>query len=428
MGIIQNIPAPSNYDSPLSGNQTQNLAEILAGIDDGPLLARLNDYRWTGRKGYPPVAMWRAVLVKYLLRVPYARDFLAQLRAQRPLRRLCGFRERVPSDATFSRFQTRLALHQELVAQALTAATVAIGEAIEQLREDGLLPTGAPKPCRVVAIDSTDIEAFGSPRREPVKDPDARWGHRTPKSGSSAASDEIFYGYKLHATCDAYYGFPIAWDVLPANAGDSPRLPPLMDQAAERLPDMPARLLLADRGYDALSNYRYLDARRILSVIHLRNTDKEGLYSTKGRPYCVGGKEMTYIRTDRGKGHLFRCTDPECPARTRSPWLGRRCPQEHYETWEGDLLRKVGRLPRAGRRWRRLYKRRTVIERMFSSMKRSRLLDRHFALNLARMRFHVGMSLLAYQATMLARLRAGEYVERLNMRVGWPAPVVALAA
>ena len=426
MGIIPLIPQLRHHKSPLSTTEPQDIGRILDGLDAEPLLERLNDYRWTGRKGYPPEAMWRAVLAKYLLRIPYARDLLAQLRASRPLRRLCGFREAVPSEATFSRFVSRLNQHQELVSQALTSVTAAIGTAIERLKEDGLLPAGAPSPGRVVAVDSTDIEAFGNHRRKTLKDPDARWGHRTPKNGGS---DEFFYGYKLHATCDAYYGFPLSWEVLPANANDSPRLPPLMDQQADKFPGMPARYLLADRGYDALSNYRDLDRRGIFSVIHIRDTDKNGLYSVKGRPYCAGGQEMEYIRSDKGQGHLFRCPDAaDCPLATRSPWLGRRCPQEHHETWEGDLLRRVGRLARAGRRWRRLYKRRTVIERMFGSLKRSRLLDAHCALSIARMRLHVALSLLTYAGTMLARLRAGLYAERLNMRVGWPMPAARAIA
>ena len=96
MGIIPTYTQPRHYKSPLSNDQTQDIAEILNGIYDETLLDRLNDYRWTGRKGYPPVAMWRAVLVKYLLRIPYARDLLAQLRASRPLRRLCGFSPNPP--------------------------------------------------------------------------------------------------------------------------------------------------------------------------------------------------------------------------------------------------------------------------------------------------------------------------------------------
>ncbi len=299
----------------------QDIERVFDAIDDGPLLARLNYYRWTGRKGYTPAAMWRAVLLKYLLRFRHTRVLIAQLRASRQLRRLCGFRDAVPSESTFSRFIGRLTKHQDLVEQALISVINHICEALAQLKDDGLIPSNAPQPGRMVAIDSTDIQAHGSPRRETPADPDARWGHRSPKSGSGVADGELFYGYKLHATCDAYYGFPLSWEILPANANDSPRLPPLMDQLAANFPDRPARYLMADRGYDAMSNYQYLDDRRIFSVIHIRNTDKNGIYSTKGRPYCAGQQEMEYIRTDRGKGHLFRCPEGGCELLNLSPWL-----------------------------------------------------------------------------------------------------------
>ena len=384
-----------------------------------PCLARLDYYRWTGRRGYRQQAMWRAVLLKYLLGFRHTRVLIAQLRASRQLRLLCGFRDAVPSESTFSRFIGRLTQHQDLVEQALISVINHICEALAQLKDDGLIPSNAPQPGRMVAIDSTDIQAYGSPRREIPADPDARWGHRTPKSGSGVADGELFYGYKLHATCDAYYGFPLSWEILPANANDSPRLPPLMDQLAANFPDRPARYLMADRGYDAMSNYQYLDDRRIFSVIHIRNTDKNGIYSTKGRPYCAGQQEMEYIRTDRGKGHLFRCPEGGCELLNLSPWLGRRCPQEHHETWKGDLLRRVGRLPRAGRRWRLLYRRRGSVERMFSSLKRSRLLIDHSCRNIRRVRQHAGLSLLTYAGSMLARLLAGDYQGMRDMSVEW---------
>lgn len=40
-----------------------------------------------------------------------------------------------------------------------------------------------------------------------------------------------------------------------------------------------------------------------------------------------------------------------CPLRHSAPWLGQRCGGQHYETWDGDNLRRVGRLARASRRW-----------------------------------------------------------------------------
>lgn len=413
---------------PRSSPYPQDIQPIFDAIDDAPLLAQLDDYRWTGRKGYNPQSMWRAILVKYLLRLRYVRDLIAQLKASRPLRRLCGFREAVPSESSFSRFLRRLEQHNDLVEQALNAAANSVGDVLAELKADGLLPDKAPDPGRAVAIDSTDIPAYGNPRRKVLADPDARWGYRTPKSGIKDAGPELFYGYKLHAVCDAYYGTPLAWDLLPANVGDSPQLPPLADQLTANFPDLSPRYFLADRGYDALTNYQYLDRRRILAVIHIRNTDKDGPYSTKGRPSCLGQQEMEYVRTDKGKGHLFRCPEGGCHLKDQSPWLGQRCPSEHYEDWKGDRLRKVGRLPRAGRLWRRMYRRRPIVERMFSSLKRSRTLAEHSCLDIRRMRLHVSLSLLTYTGSMLARLLAGDYQGMLDMAVRRPSDTWARAA
>ena len=410
----------------------QDIRRIFDAINDGPLLARLNHYRWTGRKGYTPAAMWRAVLLKHLLRLRYTRDLIAQLRASRHLRRLCGFRDAVPSESTFSRFYARLADHQDLVDQALTTVSAAIGDALAQLKEEGRLPADAPNPGQAVAMDSTDIPAFANPRRSIPSDADAVWGHRTPKSNQDAKGS-LFYGYKLHATCDAYYGTPLSWCVLPANANDAPQLPPLMDQLAANFPRQPARFLMADRGYDGMPNYRYLDERRINAVIQLKDTDKSGLYDVSGRPSCIGGRPMRYVRTDRGKGHLFRCNPDDgdgCPLKDSAPWLGARCASQHHETWGGDLLRRVGRLPRASRRWARLYNLRASVERMFGSLKRSRLLAQHSCYGLRRVRLHVALSLLTYAGSMLARLLAGDVAHIRDMSVNWtpPAPDYAVAA
>ena len=410
-------------------NTAQAIGCVLSVIDADDLLDRLDDYRWTGRKGYSSDAMWNAILVKYLLHLRYVRDLIALLHANRPLRRVCGFRDTVPSESTFSRFYARLAQHQDLVDQTIATASHVISVALANDITEGKLPPKSPDPGRVIAIDSSDIPAFAAiSRHRSSVDPDAAWGHRTPKNTiSDPDKGELFFGYKIHALCDAYYGFPITWTILPANAHDSPQLPDLMDSMVAEYPYLPTRYVLADRGYDSLSNYRDIDSRRnvydrrLLSVILMRNTDRNGIYSVHGRPYCLGKQEMEYVRTDKGKGHLFRCPDGGCALKTEKPWLG-PCRQEHHENWQDDRLRKVGRLPRASRRWANLYKRRTVIERMFSSLKRSRLMDDCRYLGMAKTCLHVALSILTYSATMMVRVLEGDYRGMRNMALDWMTP------
>lgn len=128
--------------------------------------------------------MWRAILVKYLLRLRCTRDLIAQLRASRQLRRLCGFRDAATSEYTFSRFIARLVQHHDLVYQAVISVANTIGDALALLKDDGLLllPADTPKFGRTAAIDSTDISAYANPRRTVLRDTKARLGYRTAKA------------------------------------------------------------------------------------------------------------------------------------------------------------------------------------------------------------------------------------------------------
>lgn len=201
--------------------------------------------------------------------------------------------------------------------------------------------------------------------KRPYGDQDARWGNPTDPDARDGKG--MFYGYKLHLICDSNYGVPLAHEVLPTNRNDPPTLPCLMDQVEAKHPCLKMRYPTADKGYDALSNYRHLDRRGIVPVIPLRNTDKEGLYDQKGRPLCFGNKPMEYVGTDPDKGHLFRCRQQGCHLKNRVG-MTRYCDIECYETLKGDALLKVGQLPRTTRRWKRLYKRRTSVERAFRSL------------------------------------------------------------
>ena len=351
-------------------------------------------------------------MTKYLLGLRYYPELVERLRSNHTIRDLCGFEDTVPNISIVCRFFRRLTNHLGLVEQAIHRLVDRIAEAVNQHKEPKQPPVG-----HALAIDSTDIEGWVDVQKKPYSDPEARWGVRT--NADAPDGIEYFYGYKLHLICDAIYGVPLSYEVLPANASDSPTLPGLVDQIAERHPGLKPRYLIADRGYDGLPNYEHLDNVRIIAVIPLRNTDKEGLYDQQGRPQCFGGKPMEYIRTDPKKGHLFRCREKGCRLKNRVG-MTRYCDIEYHETLEGDALRKVGRLVRTTRRWKRLYRKRTSVERAFRSLKHSRLLNQHQFRGLAKLRLHASLALLTYCATMLARVRAGELDEMRTMRVRVP--------
>ena len=409
----------THLDSTASGDRPQAaksgygfLASIMDGIDDEELLTTLQEIRHTGRPGYPFRSMWRAWLAKYILSIRYNVDLVARLHSSARLREVCGFDGPVPSESTFCRFFSRLADFQPLVEQCLVAVTDRIGAKL-------------PNFGKIVAADASVFPTYGNPDRKtaqgnPCGDMDSKWGFKNSVRTKEKEEVEWCFGYKMHAIADALYGIPLGFVLTPANTNESPLLPEVVRKAQAAYKHLKPRFLLADRQYDSDNNFRFLYKRKITPVIHIRKPSNNrelhrGIYSPRGSPTCQGGKEMQYISTDHDTGHhLFRCPEGGCPLKSKKG--------VHYcadEIWEdpADEPRIVGTLPRASPLWRRLYRKRWSIERMFRSLKHSRNLDQHCFRGMRKVLLHSTLSMLTYSATALARLNAGDGKRMRLMRV-----------
>ena len=120
--------------------------------------------------------------------------------------------------------------------------------------------------------------------------------------------------------------------------------------------------------------------------------------------------------TDTERGHLFRCVKGGCKLNKRT-LFPLYCEGEMWIKPEGKALRVIGKIARCTKRWKELYKLRQTVERFFSSAKRSRLLNGQQYLTIGGVDMHTAMSVLSYGATILARLRLGDYERKGHMRV-----------
>jgi len=372
-------------------------------------LAQIKLSRRNTRPGYPPRAMFRAVCLKYLLNERFTVGFIEHLKTSPKLAELCGFSGAIPSEATFSRFIKKLfKLNTDLT----------IAEMVDRLQAK------LPGLGDDVAVDSTDIEAHANPNRTVVRDPDAAWGTRTTKAASKSKSKtEYFFGYKMHALNDAKYGVPIAHIILPGNKNDMPQLAPLVRKAQQTHPWLKPKHLLADRGYDSLANHKLAIKHGIIPIIHIRKPSTadglyESLYNKDGFPVCNRKTPMEFLGTDPTTGHhLFRCPPAGCALKAKSNGAMRYCDISMMAEDPMNNPRVLGIVARASPEWRALYARRQVIERMFGSMKRMRLLDKHQYLQRRKIETHIGLSVLTYLATMMARVRAGDITRLRHMRI-----------
>ena len=274
----------------------------------------------------------------------------------------------------------------------------------------------------IVAVDSTIFPSYSNPNRSVVSDPDARWGVKH-SARAKEGGKEWGWGYKLHLLTDVTFGTPLALIVTPAHRGDTTVLPLLVRKALESHPWLNITHLVADRGYDSAANHRFLVDRDITPVIHIRSSSNgglhQGIYTTMGAPTCLGKLEMEYVRTDLETGHhLFRCPLEGCHLIEKGTKPLRHC---DHEVWEDPMvnLRVVGTMSRLSPEWKRIYRLRMGIERTFRFLKHSRGLEQHCARGMKKILLQATLSVLTYQATIMARLRVGDVsgMRRMTVRV-----------
>ena len=306
---------------------------------------------------------------------------------------MCGISE-MPHRSTFNRFLTRLSNHQDLVDQALAALT-------NQLK--AALPGFGEK----IAIDSTTIRTHSSPNRPLISDPEASWTAKT--HGGNQNSKEWYFGYKQHMAVDATYGLPIVQYTTTARRSDSPELPKLLEKAASTHDWFAPTHVMADRGYDAMTNYTTAQKIGAIPIIAIRSLPKkqlrEGIYTDNGVPTCVGKLPMDYVRSDPAQGHLYQCPPTGCHLKGRKGMAN--CLDQVWENRK-DNPRLFGPIRRGSQEWRDLYGLRQSVERTFKSLKQSRCLESHCIRGLKKISLHATLSTLSLQATAVHRLLAGQ--------------------
>ena len=369
-------------------------------IDPNWVLELLGQYRnGRGRKGYSLEAFWRATLAGYILNVGSTAELRRRLRDDDKLRALCGF-SRVPHHTAFYRFNGRLAENFMAVGAAFKDITLKIGQLLPDFGAD-------------VALDSTVVRSHSNPRKPIISDPDASWTAKSSKKNKKGEiKKEWHWGYKLHLVADAKYGLPLNAHLTSARESDSTEMLRLIFNTNYMYPGWIPDSVSADKGYDSTVNYVYLEAMESAPIIPIRKLPPasttqlyEGIY-TKDALTCVGGEPMKYVRSDPKDPlrHLFRCASEGCRLKNRKGVL--YCKDE---TWaKADNPRYLGSVLRSDPKWKRLYRMRQSVERVFKSLKESRRLERHYIRGLRKTWLHAWFSMLAFQATALFCIRRGE--------------------
>ena len=368
----------------------KTLREFLAAIPDAKLLQSLRVARGKGRDDYPVQVLWGVVLLRIALRHVYTEACLAELRRNEGLRRLIGIEseDQVPRAWNISRFEDTLGQepHRTLLKEVFDEMLKRLGRAVPDLG-------------RHTAGDSTGLSARrkldrGARQEEQEGLPQASGGRKEYTDDEGTVTRVVeWFGFKLHLLVDVKHEVSLAYEITDTKAGDGETLPAVLAQAQANLPAERLETLAYDKAADTQEVHRVLSREGIKPVIQNRRLWKDEpermlpghdgnsnvVYDEAGTVYCYDRVSQPIVR------HPMAYIGYEPDRET----LKYRCPAKH-EGWTCPMselcnagkaygrtvrvnrevdLRRFPALPRATKKFERMYKGRTAVERVNGRLK-----------------------------------------------------------
>ena len=368
----------------------KTIQQLLEVIPDQPLLDSLRVARGKGRDDVPVRVAWGVLVLSVALRHPTIEACLAELRRNESLRRLIGIEseDAVPQKWNLSRFLDRMGREPHLSHLHGIFDTMI-----------GRLGSAVPDLGRHTAGDATSLNA----RRKRSKHADAEEREGLPQAsgGRKEYTDDTgkvskvveWFGFKLHLLVDVRHEVSLAYKITDTKAGDGETLPAVLCEAQANLPEGRIETLAYDKAADTNDVHALLSKNHIRAVVQNRSLWKDHqeemlpghdgnsnvVYDEAGTVHCYDRvsqpmvrHKMSYIGYEPARETIkYRCPAMhegwECPMSARCN-AGKKYGMTVRVPREIDLCRFPA-VPRATKKFERLYKGRTAVERVNARLK-----------------------------------------------------------
>jgi hypothetical protein len=368
----------------------RTIKELLASLPDGKLLNSLRTARGKGRNDYPVSVLWGVVVLRIALRHITTEGVLNELRRNDGLRRIIGIESEadVPKPWNISRFEEVLGQepHRTLLKEVFDILIQRLGVTVVDL---GINTAG----------DATGLSARRKPASSAQEEIDE--GLPQPSGGRKEYKDDQgkvtkvveWFGFKLHLLVDVKHEVVLSYQITDTKAGDGETLPVVLEEAEANLPPERIETLAYDKAADSQAVHELLSRKKITPIIQMRS-----LWESEPERLLPGHDGSSNIVYDE-EGTVY-CYDKvsEKPTRHKMAYIGYeperetlkyRCPAKH-EGWDCPMSkicnagksygktvrvphevdpRRFPALPRATKKFERMYKGRTAVERVNARLK-----------------------------------------------------------
>lgn len=400
----------------------ERLKMVLDALEDGKLVQKLYKIRGKGRNDWPCEAMWNSFIASFLFEHETAESLLRELRRNKQLRTVCGFEPKAvkqrdggikvyvaPSASAYSKFLKNLKSCQKELDEMFTGLVIYMYENLEHFGE-------------ILMADGKAIQSFGTKTSKNRKsgcrgEHDADWCQKQYSAGGangeSVTRTKKWFGFRLHLIADATYEIPVAFSVTKASDSEQTETKKLleeMEKVHEEWPEV-CRYFLGDKGYDSSRIILQLEGKGITPIIDIRNCWKDGeethqyrdtdlIYNYKGTVWHVGEDgertELLYKGYDKSTDNL------------RYGFKPRKHDKRIFRIKCEEDRRIFTPVARGSHKWKRLYKKRTGVERINGRIDRDYQFERHTIRGLSKMTMFLTVTFLIYMAMAKSKIEKGQ--------------------
>lgn len=353
---------------------------LIENVPDEDIVNKLIEMRGKGRNDYPVIPVWNSLLVMPLLECSTVEQLRRELSRNRDLRKLCGFNDYdyyfgknklVPPPKAFTNMLKNLMKIEPLLKECFNKLREFMYENLKDFGRDV----------------GEDGKIFSSLATSPNKNGDENDGrcdmdadftikenyYKDEKTGETKVKKKTFFGYRYHLLADVNYELPIEYTVTKASKGEREQF----KKHIEMLPDDKVEIIdtaSADKGYDSLDMITFLTEHGIKPIIDIKNQwkgDKTKQYKDTDIVYTYDGKVS--IVEDNGEMIPLKYLGYDKVKNTLRYGYGKKV----YSIDINYDRRIFTPIARDSKKWKKLYNKRTALERINGRMDRDFNLENH---------------------------------------------------
>ena len=370
----------------------ERLKLFFDNIEDDQLCRKLEKSRKNGRNDYPVRTMLNLIYAMKIFGHRGVEHFRRELSRNSQLRNVCGLSDAkfaflkdrkhlVPPARVFSGFLQKLEDYKEELDK--------VFEELVKFMYDNLENFGKDTAADGKYLDTYANKYTKNKSNDKRGEHDATSSCKTYEMKDGTTRKEWHYGFRAHILCDANYGLPIKYKVTPANNSEQKELDNLIKDMAEnekyKLDIM--ENLTADAGYDNGKRNKLLkeeyNINPIIDIKHMWSKD-ENYREIEDQMLAYNQDGEVFFITDDNQYEKLKYLGYD--KRTKSLRYTREFTGNNVYRIPLDIDRRIFTpVARDSKKFKKLYKKRTEVERLNGRIDRDYMFNDHFIRGLKKM-------------------------------------------